>query len=398
MLKVIDIGELRPGMFVNQVTEQQGLLKIKSKGIVKTESAIEVLKNKGILQLEIDLSKSKFPQAESQQEEQPAHMEPEKNKPVKSDSESLNTANDLYQQAKGIQQQFFEDIRTAQASDMAPMQNLSADILDSVFENSNALACLTQIKDKDQYFLEHSLNCAILMTIFAKHMGLDKALIEELCLGALLMDTGMVTVPDDILQKKKKLSANEWGVIMPHVDFGIEMLEQCGELTDASLHVIANHHERLDGSGYPAAKAGDDISTYGRMAAIIDTYDALISDRPYRLGLTPTNAMKKLLAESSGTLDQTLVQQFIKCIGVHPVGSLVKLKSGKLAIVTKANSDDPLNPSVYVFYSVKAGHYSETKRVNLSKSQDEIESCVRPDEFKINLTKFFKEVFLGALD
>lgn len=396
MLKVIDIEELSPGMFVNQVAEQKGMLKIKSRGIVKPETSIQLLKNKGILKLEIDLSKSKIEQGAKPESDAPIEELPIKQN-KKSDGESLSQANAIYHQAKDIQQQFFDDMRTGQGATLQSVQDLSADILDSVFENSNALSCLTQIKNKDEYFLEHSLNCSILMALFAKHMGFDKALIEELCLGGLVMDTGMVSVPDDILAKKGKLSANEWGVVMPHVDFGIEMLEQAGELSDNTLHVVANHHERLDGSGYPEGKAGESITTYGRMAAIVDTYDALTSDRPYRAGMTPTNAMKKLLADSSAKLDQNLVQQFIKCLGVHPVGSLVKLKSGKLAIVVQANPEDPLNPCVYCFYSVNSGNYSETKRVDLTKSEDEIETCVRPDEFKINLNKFFKEIFLNSI-
>jgi hypothetical protein len=132
-------------------------------------------------------------------------------------------------------------------------------------------------------------------------------------------------------------------------------------------------------------------------ATIIDSYDAMTSDRPYRVGITPTAALKKLLSDTSGKYDQSLVQQFIRCIGVHPVGSLVKLKSGKLGIIVKANPNEPIKPLVMCFYSVTSGAHTELKKVDLYKSDDEIVGTVRPDEFKINLSKFFRNVFLGAI-
>jgi HD-GYP domain-containing protein (c-di-GMP phosphodiesterase class II) len=235
------------------------------------------------------------------------------------------------------------------------------------------------------------------MAVFAKHLGFDKELIEELSLSGLLMDTGMATIPADILSKKGPLTKQERSIIHTHVDIGIDVLEQASDTSDTVLSVIANHHERLDGSGYPAGKSNDEISTYSRMAAIVDTYDALTSNRPYRDALNPTTALKQLLAKHTGTLDQSLIQQFIKCIGVHPVGSVVKTTSGKLAIVVTANKDDPLKPKIMTFYQIKSATFSETKMIDLRHIDDEIESSVKPEEFKLNLNKFFRDIFLNAL-
>ena len=391
MLKAIVIDELVPGMFVNQVLKQTGTFKIKTQGIVKSKKNIALLKDKGILEIEVDLSRSKL-----EENEQPEQTPATKTK-KKTNSEAFNKASDLYTQAKEIQKDYQMMVQTGQRIDLAPLKDVSLDIIDSVFENSNALCCLSLIKNADEYLLEHSLNCSILMALFAKHLGFDKELIEELSLGGLLMDTGMATIPSDILAKAAPLTKQERSIINTHVDIGIDIIEQADDTSDTVINVIASHHERLDGSGYPAGKSNDEITTYGRMAAIVDTYDALTSNRPYREALNPTAALKQLLSKHTGTLDQSLIQQFIKCIGVHPVGSLVKMASGKLAIVVSANKEDPLKPKVMTFYQVKTGAFSETKMMDLRHIDDEIEVSVRPEEFKLNLNKFFSEVFLSSL-
>ncbi|WP_102795941.1 HD-GYP domain-containing protein [Bowmanella denitrificans] len=394
MYKIYPVDDLKPGMFVNQVTRQTGQLKIKTQGLVKDHGLIHKLKARGILEVEVDLSRSiisdELTMDSPMEEESPE--EPEK--PQASEGETLNESHRLYEQAKTVQSKFFKKVRKGGKVSVTELMGTSADIIDSVFDNPDALCCLTLIKEKDQYLLEHSLNCSILMAVFARHLGFDKELIDELGLAGLMMDVGMATIPEDILSKPGALDGPEMQIVEGHVDFGLELLEQSELDLDVVRDVLANHHERMDGSGYPRGKSGDYLSVYARMAAIVDSYDAMTSERPWRRGMSPTQALKRLLASSQGLLDQSLVQQFIRCVGVHPVGSLVKLKSGKLAIVVRANKVDPLCPVVMSFYSVRTNMYNEVKRLDLSKVQDEIETSVRPEEFKINLTKFFKDVLL----
>ena len=394
MYKIYPVDDLKPGMFVNQVTRQTGQLKIKTQGLVKDHGLIHKLKARGILEVEVDLSRSiisdELTMDSPMEEESPE--EPEK--PQASEGETLNESHRLYEQAKTVQSKFFKKVRKGGKVSVTELMGTSADIIDSVFDNPDALCCLTLIKEKDQYLLEHSLNCSILMAVFARHLGFDKELIDELGLAGLMMDVGMATIPEDILSKPGALDGPEMQIVEGHVDFGLELLEQSELDLDVVRDVLANHHERMDGSGYPRGKSGDYLSVYARMAAIVDSYDAMTSERPWRRGMSPTQALKRLLASSQGLLDQSLVQQFIRCVGVHPVGSLVKLKSGKLAIVVRSNKVDPLCPVVMSFYSVRTNMYNEVKRLDLSKVQDEIETSVRPEEFKINLTKFFKDVLL----
>lgn len=398
-LATISIEQLVPGMFVNRVTRQTGQLKVKSQGLIKRSEIINALKKKGILELEIDYSKSNMDEIAKHQPEEVKEEPVEKTKPKKqaSLSDALNQSQKLHDQAKQAHCKLLDKVRSGEVANVSGIKDISGEIIDSVFENPNALSCVSMIKDAPDYIWEHSVNCAIYMAIFARHLGFDKELTEELCLGGFLMDTGMATIPDDLLQKSGKFHADDIQLINMHVDFGVELVSQEENISEVVLSVVQDHHERLDGSGYPEGKKGDQINTYGRMAAIIDSYDSMTSDRPYRAGVTPTTALKKLLSDTSGKYDQSLVQQFIRCIGVHPVGSLVKLKSGKLGIIVKANASEPIKPLVMCFYSVKSGAHTELKKVDLAKSDDEILSTVRPDEFKINLSKFFREVFLGSV-
>ncbi|MCC2603816.1 HD-GYP domain-containing protein [Planctobacterium marinum] len=397
-IAIVPIDQLLPGMFVSRVTKQSGQLKVKSQGLIKRPELIAMLKKKGILELEVDYSKSNLEEIAKHQPEQTQETESVADKaPEKSLSDSLNQSQTLHDQAKQVHCKLLDKVRNGEQTNIEEIRKVSSEIIDSIFENPNALSCVSLIKDAPDYIWEHSVNSAIYMGVFARHLGFDKELTEDLCLGGFLMDIGMATIPEELLQKGDKFHAEDQEMIKMHVDFGVELVSQEENVSDVVLSVIQDHHERLDGSGYPEGKKGDQINTYGRMAAIIDSYDAMTSDRPYRKGYTPTAALKKLLSDTSGKYDQSLVQQFIRCIGVHPVGSLVKLKSGKLGIIVKANKDEPIKPLVMCFYSVTSGAHTELKRVDLAKVADEIECTVRPNEFKINLTKFFRDIFLGAI-
>ncbi len=400
-IKTISIDQLVPGMFVNKVTKQSGTLRVKSQGLVTKTAIVETLKAKGILELEVDYSRSDMAVIEKHAPPEPEPEPVEQAKPAKKKKvplgEALSVSQELHDQAKRVHDEFLEKIRNGENADVESIKAISGHIIDSIFDDPDSLTCISLIKDAPDYILEHSVNCAIYMTIFAKHMGFDKELTEELCLAGFLMDTGMATIPNDLLDKPGKLNKDEMQLIHMHVDIGAELIEQSEEVSDNVLSIIKNHHERLDGSGYPESKSGDQINVYARMAAIVDSYDALTNDRPYRKGLTPTGALKKLLSDTSGKYDQNLIHQFIRSIGVHPVGSLVKLKSEKLGIIVRSNDKDPLKPEVMTFYSLRSGHHTEIKRVDLSRVDDEIATSVRPDEFKMNLTKFFREVFLPSV-
>ncbi|WP_218355375.1 HD-GYP domain-containing protein [Alteromonas lipotrueiana] len=382
MLKDISIDELIPGMYVSQVVEQTGTMRVRSGGLVKTQNVIEQLRKKGIVRVEVDYARSRLGGSNSKSA-----------KPVT--SAGLAKANTLYTEAISIQRGVLEQLKSRSADDIAGTEQLAQHIIDGVFENQDALACLTMIKNTDEYMLEHSINCSILMAIFARHQGYDRATIDTLCTGALLMDVGMSMIPEHFRHKDAVLSEKDWQTIQSHVPKGLALVSHFSDLDASVTDIIAQHHERVDGSGYPNKLQNDAISIFARMAAIVDSYDAMISNRTHQRGVTAAVAMKRLTANEG--LDQNLVRQFIRSLGVHPVGSLVKLNSGRLAMVVQSNSDEMHKPVVMTFYSMHSNNYSEVKRVDLAKANDRIEAAVRPDDFGINLPKFFRDVFIHQL-
>lgn len=392
MHKNLSIDELKPGMFVSQVTEQTGKIRVRSGGLVKTTAVIEQLRERGIRRIDVDLSRSTLPAEAIASDTMPSATKPEK---PTATPQAIVQADALYQKAVSLQSSLVKSLKNGAANGLKDADTLSHSIIESVFDNQDAISCLTMIKNADEYTLEHAINCSVLMAIFAAERGFDRDTIDNICMGTLLMDIGMSLLPPELRQQNAPLTADDKAVIESHVEQGLALVEQYEDISDLALTIVAQHHERVDGSGYPAQLQGEEISEFARMAAIVDTYDAMISNRPHQSSVTPAVALKRLTKNPG--LDQNLVKQFVTLIGVHPVGSLVQLASGKLGIVVKTNASDMLKPVVMVFYSVNGGHYSEVKRVDLASMNDEIVGGVRPDDFNINLPKFFRDVFVHQM-
>jgi len=233
-----------------------------------------------------------------------------------------------------------------------------------------------------------------LLAMFARAKNMSEAEVEDLTNAGLLMDVGMASLPRELVAKTGKLNEAEWAKMKTHVDIGVEIAEGLVDPQPIVLDVIANHHERINGSGYPNAKTASEISVYSQMAAIVDCYDAMISNRHHRRSVSATAALQEL--ERDETLDRDLVTEFINAIGLHPVGSLVELHSKHLGIVSKRNRQHPLDPVVMIFYSLQTQLHTDVQRVDLLEADDHIVTGVRPEEFSMNLGKFFKKVFLSG--
>lgn len=384
-------------MFVQNVTKQTGKIKIKNQGWVKTQTGIDKLIKAGILEVEIDptktLSNEKPTKPISTATPTPAKFDPWQ--ASNSVNAEMKKAVNLYSEAKSLQLKAFDDIRSGNQVDIAPFQELANGFIDSVFRNQDALACITRMREKDAYLLEHSINVSILMSIFAKHLGIEKHIIQELATGALLHDIGKIQIPDEILNKPGKLTDAEYKIIQDHARFSKEILEESG-LTGIAVDIAGFHHERLDGKGYPYAKKAAEISQYVRMASIVDVYDALTAERVYKAGMEPIKAFKILKDGCPDSFDAELLTKFIQCIGIHPVGTLVKLSSQKVGVVTQSNPQSPLKPQVKTFYHAKHARYTEIQDVDLAhkRNLDSLEAAVKPTDFNIDLIKFFKQSIL----
>ncbi|WP_416307657.1 HD-GYP domain-containing protein [Neptunicella sp. SCSIO 80796] len=386
MIKVISIQQLVPGMYVTRITQPKNRIKVTSTGLVKTIEAVGKLKDEGVLQLEIDLTKS---QLSTQDTATTEHRDPVINR----FSQKMNQALDLYAQTKVTHSKIIQRISKGKYANLDDIEQISSHIIDNIFECEEIAGAVTQIRQVDQYLLEHSVNCAILISLFARHLNFDRPTIHQLGTAALLMDIGMAKLPLLLTQKRTSLNDKETRQMQAHVDFALELVRLSGCVGDIGFEVIQQHHERLDGSGYPAGLAGEQISIYARMAAIVDTYDSLTAERPYRQAMAPADALRSMLDDKTIKMDPKLMDKFAECINLYPVGSVVKLQSGKLAMVLRANPDSPLTPLVMSFYDIQNNCHEHVQKIDLSSSEDLIVSSILPEDFNLNMLDFFKQAF-----
>jgi HD-GYP domain-containing protein (c-di-GMP phosphodiesterase class II) len=254
---------------------------------------------------------------------------------------------------------------------------------------------MLNIRHKDEYLLEHSVSVSIYITLFARYLKMDRKIIEQLSIGAFLHDVGKIMIPDEILNKPGKLTDEEFTVMKTHANHSIEIIKKTPGISKLSFDVAALHHEKLNGQGYPFQVKGEKIHKYGRMIAICDIFDALTATRVYKKGFPHGKAFAILreLAQQEH-LDSALVDLFIKCVGVFPVGSLVQLDSKKLALVKQRNNMDPTNPKVHSFYSVKLNHFLNKQNIDLSACDDFIVKGVRAEEFDLDMNQIIEMLLM----
>ncbi|MBT1452413.1 DUF3391 domain-containing protein [Glaciecola sp. XM2] len=404
MTQIVLIEDVKIGMYLTRIHESNENLQVKSQGVIKSSNTIENLRRRGVVSIEIDDEKSTHlahkkketppkVQAETANTEAAVEKQPFQTLSIDQQLKHLASADRLYTQAREQQARFVKQLRSGESPDFDKLNSTVQDIIDSVFENQEALSCLIMLKETNDYLVEHSLNCSILLSLFATHRGFAPSEVEDITLAGLLMDIGMALLPAELNQKEGQYTNADITLMRTHVDIGSEIVERYADLPDIVQEIIMNHHERIDGSGYPKQKTGDQLSEQVKMANIVDAYDALISNRNHRSSNCAQDALEKMLDDRG--FDTELVHSFIEAIGLYPVGSLVHLQSGKLAIVVQKNRSQPLKPTVMAFYSIRAKHHTETKVINLNKSNDKILGAVRPEEFEINLPRFFRTVLLN---
>ena len=252
---------------------------------------------------------------------------------------------------------------------------LVADIADSVERNPGAIVSLARLKTSDDYTFMHSVAVCALMVSLGRQLGLGEADCREAGLAGLVHDLGKALMPPDVLNKPGALTSEEFAIMKGHPEAGHRMLLEGKGVGEVPLDVCLHHHEKVNGKGYPHGLKGDEISLFARMGAVCDVYDAITSNRPYKAGWDPADSIQKMAQwAKDGHFDERIFQAFVKSIGIYPTGSLVKLKSGRLAVVVEQGSASLLKPVVKVFYSTKASEPLVPQLLDLGRSSDEIVS------------------------
>ena len=396
----ITVHQLEPGMYVLSVRTKGKAVSVKSEGYISSKESIQKLIKAGITHLTVDPSRQK--QAEKidkilpEVKEKITSTKSKKTGNGISLDQEMTKASKLYDDAKSLQHKILNSLTEHKTINVLEAKESTDAIVDSIFRNQDALACMTRLRIKDEYLVEHSLNVSILMTLFAKHLGFDREIIQQLALGAFLHDIGKVLVPPKILHKPGKLTPQEFDIMKGHVELGMEVLKESPNLPEIVGEIVQQHHERLDGKGYPKQLNEQQITQYARMIAIVDSYDAMTAERVYKAGMHPIKAFKILMKEAPNSYDNTLVEQFVNCLGIYPIGTLVKLTSGKLGLISRLNKTQPLLPFIRVFYTTRLNQAIAMEELDLSqaKHKDQIDCCIKPGDFNINLLRFFKEAFI----
>jgi HD-GYP domain-containing protein (c-di-GMP phosphodiesterase class II) len=394
MIKQIRTDQLKPGMFIHDLN--CGWLDhpfISSTFHVRDQATAEKIVELGIRELYIDTLKGADVREARPQTEVNADLErrlkeiAEKPiaKPVAADlMDEAVRARRLHGEANKVVRQVLDDIRFGQKIRIENVDPVIESMVESVFRNQNALLPLARLKSLDDYTFQHSVGVSALLIAFGRAMKLPRESIREIALGGLLHDMGKARIPDSILNKPAKLTDDEFARMQSHVTESLSLLEDVPGIGVATRQVIAEHHERFDGTGYPYKRAGEGISLYGQMAAIVDVYDAITSEKVYNRGMAPTQALKKLLEWSNHHFDPQLVQGFIRAIGIYPTGSLVRLDSNRMGVVIEQHEDRLLEPVVRLFYHAGQQHYIPPEIVDLSKVQDRIASFESYEKWKID--------------
>jgi HD-GYP domain-containing protein (c-di-GMP phosphodiesterase class II) len=404
MIKKVKVKELRTGMFISDLNcgwMQHPFLGSGRSIKVDSNNVIDKIVQSGIVEVYIDtelgndvddgLKTGKIRErVQTEIEEDAGTSAEEKLKNIKAvpiDEEIFN-AKKIKEEAIQTVQDVMTDVTKGGHIEKQKVEHLVDNIVESIFRNKDALIGLGRLRQVDEYLYTHSMNVCAMMVSFLKYLDYDTSIIKHVGIGAMLHDIGISKVPSDILNKKSALSDEEFEKIKGHVEHGRILLEETGGIADAAILAAYHHHERLDGSGYPNGLKGNEINELGQALAIIDVYDALTTKRCYRGRIQPTEALKMLYEWGGVLYNEIMVQKFIRCVGLYPVGSMVRLESGMIGVIINHSTDDLLRPVVRIVYDTHRDHIIMPYTVDLSQSNgddsaDKIVSYASPEEWNL---------------
>ncbi|HEX7552441.1 MAG TPA: HD-GYP domain-containing protein [Geothrix sp.] len=381
-IKRVRVEEIRTGMYVHDLNcgwLQHGFLR--PKFLIKHPDQIQKMRNQGMDEIYIDTAQGEDvakaptraviePELEQQLQDSASTGAVLATAQVSHREESV-AAKRILGEAAGVVDGLLHDVRLGKQLDPAKARPLVKAMHASMLRNPGALISLSRIKAADTYTFQHSVSVCALLVSFAHGLGMDAATVEEAGLGGLLHDVGKMKIPNEILNKPGKLTDEEFDVMKSHAALSRDLLRGVPGVSNTVIQIAGEHHEKMGGGGYPKGLSGPDISQLGRTAAVVDVYDALTSNRVYHKGKEPTDVLKKLLEWSGPHLDGGLVQQFIRVLGIYPVGSLVRLSGGRLAVVVE-QSDDLLRPTVRAVFDPVRKLLLPPRDIHLLHASEEI--------------------------
>lgn len=293
--------------------------------------------------------------------------------------------------SRGINE-LFEDLRQGDPLDLGRIKKSVDPMIESVSRNPDACIWLARLKQEDAYTYQHSLGASIWAVALGRQLGLPRKDLRSLAMGGLLFDIGKLGVDSQLLQATRALTDEEFQQVRNHVTLGVDMLGGSPLLNQDIMDMVAHHHERHDGSGYPEGLKGNNIPIFARIAAIVDCYDAITSHRSYARAMPPSHAIKMLYEWKDIDFQAELVEAFIQAIGIYPAGSLVELSTGEVAVVIAEYRSRRLRPKVMVLLDTSKKPLTDVITLDLLEGADEadgvridIVGSLEPDAYGIDM-------------
>ncbi|MES2012984.1 MAG: HD-GYP domain-containing protein [Pseudomonadota bacterium] len=387
MLKVVSTDQVRLGMFIQELKgswmdhpfwkkafklEDVADLKKLQASVIK-EVVIDIAKGLDVAEVVVAETRPlEAPEVAVPKEVTPAPIATPKPARVTAEVERQQAKKVISASKKAVVS-MFNEARMGKAVNAEAAMQVVDDIAASVARNEGALVSLLRLKNKDDYTYMHSVAVCAMMIALAKELALTEEETKVAGMAGLLHDLGKAAIPNDVLNKPGALTDDEFTLVKLHPERGHALLLKAEITDEAVLDVCIHHHEKVNGTGYPHKLTGDEISLFAKMGAVCDVYDAITSNRPYKNGWEPGVSLQRM-AQWAGHFDDVVFKAFVKSMGIYPIGSMVKLKSGRLAVVTDQSPKSLLTPIVKVFFSTKSKSRIPIELLDLSKpsAQDAI--------------------------
>ncbi len=383
MLKKIAVAQLRLGMHLHKL--EGPWLKHsfwRTRFVIEKPEDLAQLRDCGVLECWIDVAQgldvappvitvapasvAPVPRAPTSTPAPAPAPEPAREQAPRGMQEELRQAAAICDRSRVAVSRMFGEARLGRVVDAEGCLPLVDDISSSVMRNPGALVSLARLKTRDDYSYMHSVAVCALMVALGRQIGMNDDECRVAGLAGLMHDIGKAVMPLDVLNKPGRLTDDEFTIIRSHPTRGHQLLVEGKGASDEMLDVVLHHHERPDGTGYPERLSGERISRLARMGAICDVYDAITSNRPYKAGWDPAESIAQMVSWK-GQFDETLLAAFVQSLGIYPTGSVVKLQSGKLAVVVEQNPGKLMAPVVKVFFSSKSQMRITPERIDLAR-------------------------------